>query len=1275
MLSNVILVLLVVIFIITFVVPLAKAKNTEGFDSGNGYQSYMRDYLTDRKKMINTGDRQYNYLGASLDPILPTFAVAPSDIDNNFHLTTNQYLQQFNKLTDAANNVIKQALSNPDIAPSATSPTNLGPRPEGVKAQLPAANDVLIQARQCEADLQGRASCSKLKDPKYRGCGICIDGGTRFNGQSPNSFIGGLLSLAADRSQQEYDANGDAPAYQPSLGSCPPGMFYVDADSCTKAVNQLNCKEIGDSGGFQGGRTKEGLQMPAVNCAQAPVQNVFIYQPSGRKFDVTLRCLSPFGTGITQVIATHVPTNKTFKADNNGNPGQEFTLQIRGVQEEDQVNIMVVQEVPHRPNGKAEVFQVVELDSNGNAKSQDQNSAKAICTRMGSIVATKAQVNSANNNGLQSQYCGYVSDQQQGVVAVQSGINGLFGVGAPQQIGTCSTAVGTWCYGFRPANTINNKLPSSVVPFFQSFGNKAQPAQGPSTVSQYSDASSNSPPGLSERAILIQWEMTGSNNRTVAFQPTVTQVNGYKATNTLRLLGPFASSSLITGPAWSSKFTMQKNQFWFWSNAPTSQTATFTALVPAFLGDPYYSDDVQKAPIGPLISNPASVQLLKTSPCFADGQAPGSYSASCLLELFQGAGGDPAKGYLATQNGGLTQLNSYGDLSSISNYLDDLYVTATTGKDGNGNVISQDMNTRIAAMNDAALKLFGFKITNPCEDIVDNADGSVGLIAKPMGNVTPDCLQYLWLNNENDQDRSPNAPQPGGLFTSTYTTIADRFSGLRYNESTPNRRKQYPFQACQVTGTMAPIKNGQPDMAVVGKLSSMNSLQAVQDYFNGIQRMANYAGPSDSKAQAVAMQQCYGINQIKRSSLGYGCTLISPSDVKPGITCYVNLGDPSDGNNYLNYSSGAAFFGGGSDTPNIQFYLAPALNGQAGCISFMTLDVTPLYLRHSGFRIWAQQNDGSNLFFQDASWKILPSLNNDSSMVSFQSVNYPDHYLSQSGGKKEAWSTVFARTTPDANSKSFTIIGVPGKPMTPNITVNGSYTTKVVDGITYYIVTGNSTISSDRAVSLTYFAVGGGGSAAGACGGGAGGLQTNSSSYVFSSQKGPDLNLQAGASYNITIGQGGNTVKSIRPTGTILSGPGASINALPGTDAGWTSWYGPASGVGGCGGGGSQSLGLQGGSTSGANGAPIGNAGAGIGGNIVSYTQQGPGISYIGNMYGVGGEGDIAYNKLVDGPPNTGNGGAGGGSLGPPSGRMPPVASGGSGVFIFSVKALLPDKK
>ena len=1263
--GTIIILVLLVVFIATFIVPLLKRRYEEGFanrGSGGGYKSYMADYLDQRKNMITSGKNLYNNLGASLNPILPTFAVAPANIDNNPDLTVSQYLQQFDSLTTKANKNILQALGNPDMTPSDKSPTNMGPSPLGVKASLPPSNDLLIKARQCEIDIKNRESCSMLDNPKYKDCGICIDAGTRFNGERPNTFIGGLLSLITDRNDAIDQAAGEIPIHQPTLGKCPPGMFYVDSASCQKAVNQLNCTEIGNSGGFQGGKTKEGLEIPAVSCAQAPVANAYVYQPPDKTYNVNLRFMTPFGTGITKVVVTHLPTNRTFTADNNGNPGQEFTLSLRGVKEQDPVNIMVIQEQPHRPKGQAEVFYVYETDSQGEMRKYDQQGARDLCTRLATTLATKAQVQKSNMQGGQAPQCGITADGSQPMYSVQSGYQGFVGYGSHAGADFCPSQNppnGAWCYGFKPVKSIMNNQPSintKIYNFFESFQNRASPPQGASKYSQFTDPNSTNPPGTSERAILIQWEMEDSLNRNVSFQPTITHINTIPVTtipNPLRLIGPFSNSAMIRGPAWTQNMSMQKNQFWLWGGNPSLQSVVFTARVPGYLQNPYYEDDITIAPMGPLITNPATMELLQTSPCFKDDQSPGSYSIACLRSLFEGAGGDPAKGKLATDNGGLSQLNSYGDLSAISGYLDELYGTATTGKDSDGNVISMDMNTRIAAMNSAAMLLFGFKITNPCEDIVDNPDGSIGLVAKPMSNVTPDCLQFLWLNNQTDADRSPMAAAAGTIFSATYTSIADRFSGLRYNESTPDRRNQYPFQACQLTGTMAPIKNGKPDDMVIGQLTNMDNLQAVQNFFNGIQKTANYG--KNQKEQAIAMKQCYGINQVKANQLGAGCTLIPPAKVAPGITCYINLGDPTDKTNYVYQSKGTSFLGGGQNTPNTTFYLASPLNGQSGCISIQTTDPSPLYLRHSGFRIWAHSNDNSTLFANDASWKVVAALNNDSSMVSFQSTNYPDKYFSQSKAPNEIWNTTFAGSVDDANAKSFTVIGVPYVPMPPSISVAGPFSQVAVNGTTYYLITGNAVVTTSAQVNVNYFAVGGGGGAGSRNGGGAGGLQTNVPGIAaFPSQfTGMPLSLSPGIQYAVSIGAGGGGNRQQNGGNTTFTADSITpIVAIGGAYGGATGQYCSASN-GGCGGGGGgcQSVGAQGGSTNGPSRSPITNAGAGIGGAPQDYWVGGPGIAYANGTYGAGSpDAKIAYTA----PANSGNGGASGGA-------------GGSGIFILSI--------
>jgi hypothetical protein len=907
--GTIVIVLLVLVFIFTFVIPIAKNKV-----DAEAFQANMGNYNSERARMRDTGNQLYNELGVSLDPLLPTFALLNETIDPT--LPVQQYARAINRRTNDVNKEIDIALQTPDGLPSRLSSTNLGIKAQKVQQSLPPANDLYIQALKCETDINSRADCSKLDNPQYSLCGVCIKEGTKFDGSETNTFIGGLLSIFQDRSAQEDNAANGPIYYQPTLGKCPPGMFFVTSASCKEAVNKQNCQEIGETGGFNGGKTAEGKNADEVSCASAPLSgtNTFVYQPADKPNTVLLRILSPFTTGITKVVVTVKRTGKTYTADNNGKPGTEFTLSLPDMIEADDVTVLVAQEAPNRRLGQPEVFQVLEqLNRNtGAMKKYTQTLATDVCNRLGASLATKAQVDAAVQNGIQSQYCGLVSDSSSPVYAAQTGGARMFGlipVGGNPGSGTCDSSVdanfnAAWCYGTKPDTILPVSFPKDIPTlfnsWFQSFGTNASPAQGPSLYSRYGTVGADAPLGFSNRAVIIQWEMQGSANRTVPFQQTITGVDTGPASS-LWLGGPLTGSSIISGPAWNSNMTMQKNQFWFWSQNGKNQTVIFKSKVPGYLNNPYYPDDVQTAPIGPLISKQSTANLLKTPPCMLAGQVPGKYSAECLLTLFQGAGGVPGKGTLTQTNGGISQLNNLGSLDSITTYLGNMRAAAMSGKDANGNVLSQDMTTRVNAMNTAATQLFGFNMLTVCEQIVDNRDGSVGVVPVPMTQMTPACLQYLWLNTGQTTSRIPGRKSRMGntFYDATYTSIQDRFSGLLNNESTPELRTQYPFQACQLTGVGAPIKNGKPDMTVVSYLLSLGSVKAIQDYFNNIYTTANalnggYTGtPLQVEKQGNAILQCYGVKQSESAnkSLGYGCDIAKPTP--PAPACNPSPCDPS----------------------------------------------------------------------------------------------------------------------------------------------------------------------------------------------------------------------------------------------------------------------------------------------------------------------------------------------------------------------------------------------
>jgi hypothetical protein len=71
--------------------------------------------------------------------------------------------------------------------------------------------------------------------------------------------------------------------------------------------------------------------------------------------------------------------------------------------------------------------------------------------------------------------------------------------------------------------------------------------------------------------------------------------------------------------------------------------------------------------------------------------------------------------------------------------------------------------------------------------------------------------------------------------------------------------------------------------------------------------------------------------------------------------------------------------------------MAPGL-ADSQLVSFESVNYPGHYLRHQDFRLKLQKSDGSQLFRQDATFKLGPGLA-DGSWSSFESINYPGHFI------------------------------------------------------------------------------------------------------------------------------------------------------------------------------------------------------------------------------------------------------------------------------------------
>jgi hypothetical protein len=276
--------------------------------------------------------------------------------------------------------------------------------------------------------------------------------------------------------------------------------------------------------------------------------------------------------------------------------------------------------------------------------------------------------------------------------------------------------------------------------------------------------------------------------------------------------------------------------------------------------------------------------------------------------MFIGAGGDPYAGKLATDNGGLAQLNKYGDgsMDTISAYLNGLYTMIMTGRDANGKRVGLNANGTIdpvksrKTINAASQLLFGYDMVSPCEYLTEDDGGNIVINVQPAaggGTLDALCMDYLYMNTYSSKSREQaSANTSGSTIKNTYTnypvTLADRSSGLRNGEGQQEDRDKFPFQACQRSGTLSPIKpDGQTinqdavkyvnDQAYPLTKAGYRMVDAVQLIYDSWHKTANYwsndmviesgaGGRAAAKASGplaeTAIRMCYGINKSADSS-------------------------------------------------------------------------------------------------------------------------------------------------------------------------------------------------------------------------------------------------------------------------------------------------------------------------------------------------------------------------------------------------------------------------
>jgi hypothetical protein len=839
----------------------------------------MKDYeYADRDKYIGIGQQRYNRFADTQDVMRPGFAGM-----------TAQQIRETNR-------GLRDSMVAVDV-PAAMTMTPIGPKQETTvlfpreAVQPPSA--ILKAAKYCEATLRTRDSCDLLDKPENKHCGVCIKGGTGLYAEemkiTPGTHIGGLLMVESDRlmAEQEGAEKNTAPVYQPTIGSCPPGYFFPKRDLCRKEANRQNCKESGETGGFKG-VTIEGKRIAERDCANCYARGPesFIYQPADHKFMINVRVVTPAGTG-RNIIRIFSGTSLVGEKRMMGGSEEIISL-TNDVKEGDELKFIVYQEFPHRPRGRSELFYANRgpTETGRSEYTMNRDDANRLCQRMNATPATRKQMDESVDSGIQLCKVGHGSDFTGMPMQGERARCGTHGFNVSSQ-----PEAGAWCYGVKPpvGRYFEQGMFDTVIePFFFTYLNDIEPSQS-------NRATMTSQHGMNYvapyyRGIILQFESAGGGTiRRHPIESAITTVNdmdpssvtleGLKSFRMLRRRGTYKASQLIVSPKprSSGPSSVIVNQYWLWGHVTDSSVFKLTAKVPGIYSQAHYLEDNMVCPSGPIIKNPETFKLLRISPCAREGQVPGKYDQECMVNLFSSAGGDPNMGTLSPiypEGMEAALFKSDGTPRTedeIVEFYAYNYTVATSGRDPDGNAVGGDnRKKRREIINDAAMKMFGVTLVTPCEEVEEGHDGEIMLVSK-RPPFDADCLDYLYMNAGTDRSRGNEEPTRKDITGATYTSIQDRYSGIRYGEvAAKSKREDHPFAACQRSGTLAPIRpdGSTNNMAVAEANAGKNNILDVQNYYNTIYKQANtsYTGMiSDKKAeeQRLAFQKCYGIEKTE----------------------------------------------------------------------------------------------------------------------------------------------------------------------------------------------------------------------------------------------------------------------------------------------------------------------------------------------------------------------------------------------------------------------------
>jgi hypothetical protein len=195
------------VFVLLWMVSIFRRR--EGF--------YSDAALSDRHNSFNLRQQKlYSNWGVALKAVNKEGALGPIGTD-----TTSMFGGVVDTIDE--NNNLKQKIVNPYPIP-------------GGEIGEPA------NATMCET--VKTADCSAFDNATFNSkCGLCLDIGK--TSKNVNQVGGLLLSESDKQSAESLRPNGATdnkmPPYEPTLGTCPEGMFVANKAQCLRLQNQLNC--------------------------------------------------------------------------------------------------------------------------------------------------------------------------------------------------------------------------------------------------------------------------------------------------------------------------------------------------------------------------------------------------------------------------------------------------------------------------------------------------------------------------------------------------------------------------------------------------------------------------------------------------------------------------------------------------------------------------------------------------------------------------------------------------------------------------------------------------------------------------------------------------------------------------------------------------------------------------------------------------------------------------------------------------------------------------